>query len=118
MKTMYLCLNCTGPKGKKGKHFVSDVPVCSCGVDGRRPEFKAFVATCVWTHYDPPHPVIHGRGSRTKLCDGKPVRGLNPEKECSTGSPAVVTCPACLAHPAFPSIDGERRVPETADFAI
>lgn len=118
MKTMYLCLNCFGPKGKRGKHFVADVPVCECGVDGRLPEYKGFVAKCVWTHYDPPHPVIRGRGRRAVLCDGRAVRGLDHTKEFSTGSPTAVTCPACLAHPSFPAADGERRVPEDGDFAI
>lgn len=118
MSNLWMCLNCTGEKGKKGKKFVSDVPVCSCGVDGRKPEYKAFITRCVWTHYDPPHPVIHGRGTRKRLCDGKPVSGHDPAHECSTGSVRVVTCPACLAHKDFPRVDGELVVPEAADFPV
>ncbi len=98
----WMCLNCTDENGVRGKKFWSDVPVCSCGVDLRKPEHKTLMVRCVILHYVPPDPVVKGRGVRFRLCDGKSVRLHNPEIETSTGSRAAVDCPACLAHKDFP----------------
>lgn len=100
-----MCLNCNRPDGKKGRKFWSDVPACECGVDGRKPEYRAFIIRCVVHHYVPPHPVIQDRGTGFRLCDGKAVRSHNTAVETSTGAVSVVDCPACLAHPDFPTPD-------------
>lgn len=97
----YMCLNCTDEKGLRGKKFWGDKPVCSCGVDDANPEYSGYLQKLVVTHYEPPHPVLKGKGTKKTLC-GVDTVSFDYRKDNASGSPAAVSCPACLAHAEFP----------------
>lgn len=114
----YLCLNCADDKGIPGKKFWSDTAKCSCGVDATVPELASYLKKLVLMHYDPPHPVLHGRGTNKKLCDGQSVHTLVPAKESYTGDPSCVTCPLCKAHAKFPANVDVPHVVSDGDYVV
>lgn len=115
----YMCLNCTDETGGRGKKFWAERPVCSCGVDGKNPEYAGMLRRCVVVHFEPPHPVLKGKGTGKQLCDGRTTKEYDPNREAATGSYDAVTCPDCLAHPQYPGRDAEPgTVPEDADYMV
>ena len=115
----YMCLNCTDETGGKGKKFWSEKPVCSCGVDGKDKQYAGVLRRCVVIHYEPPHPVLKGKGTGKQLCDGRPTKEYDPNKDAASGSYPAVTCPDCIAHPLFPGTDAESlTVPDDADYMV
>jgi hypothetical protein len=117
--TLWHCLNCTDDRGNRGRQFRSPVPVCECGVDGRKPEYKFHIFKCVVVHFEPPHPVFKACGTGKALCDGRERNKMNHKAETTTASYATVNCEACLAHPDFPGREpSETVVDETADYMV
>jgi hypothetical protein len=100
----WMCANCDDERGLRGKRFEADEPVCPCGVDGRLAEFKHLIAPVEIHHYDPPHPVVKGRGTHQAACGlgriGSRVKG---QLVWGTGERLVVNCKACRESEAFKS---------------
>jgi hypothetical protein len=117
--TLWMCLNCVGDNGMRGKPFRAEKPVCPCGVDGTKPEYAGYTYKCVVYHYDPPHPTLKGMGTRKALCDGRPGASMDHNKETTTAAFGVVNCLKCLAHPNFPGHEPtETVVSEEYDYSV
>jgi len=117
--TLWCCLNCTDEKGRRGRNFRSAVPVCECGVDGRKPEYKYHIFKCVVCHFEPPHPVFKGHGTGAALCDGRQRNKMNHQAETTTASYDTVNCEACRNHPLFPGKEpSDTVVDEEADYMV
>lgn len=95
---LWICWNCTDEMGRPGKKFEADAPVCPCGVDGNKPEMTGYIAKCEVIHFDPPHPVLKGRGMRRRVCDDKPIHEAGG---LASGHPAAVNCGACKRTPEY-----------------
>lgn len=118
MSKLWKCYNCETPIGVIGYDFESDVPVCpKCGLDGRDPVMASRMTERVVIHFDPPHPIMRGRGINKRACDGKPIHG-----GYAVGEPANVTCPECKTSDAFLKVTGGEPpkvvVPDGHDFVI
>lgn len=117
MSKLWRCYNCPDESGVNW-HEWQGVPKCSkCGLSQKDKVGGERIVERVAIHFDPPHPVVKGRGSGLRSCDSKPANTGQV-----TGSAVAVTCPECLKTKAFASAAEEQGTliatdPE-ADFVI
>ena len=99
VKRRYKCWNCLDDRQMPGREFEAVLPVCpTCTLDGRTPDGKGVLLEIPFFHFAPPHPVLKGKGTGKRACDGKPT---GTDRQPCTGEPSVVTCPACLKTDAY-----------------
>jgi hypothetical protein len=91
---LFRCLNQKCATGD----FEAAGAVCpGCKIDGNVPELKPMIQRLVTVHFDPPHPVLSGRGLNVLACNPKrAVFGL-----AASGDHTAVNCPKCKATPAY-----------------
>ena len=72
------------------------VPCCpKCGLSKSHPRHAALIVPRVVLHWETPDEVVAGHGSGVAACTGNALVGRH------TRAPSAVTCPVCLATPAF-----------------
>lgn len=95
MAKIFKCYNCENDKGVPGKDFVAEVPKCpTCGLDGTDKHVAHLIVTCRLIHFNPPHPIAKGVGSKDLAC------GASPMNAQVTKEIVAANCPACLASEA------------------
>lgn len=105
----FRCYNCD-----PAYEFSSREPVCpQCSADGRKPREQPFIARLVTTHFDPPHPIIRGRGRHVMACTGKPW----PPGTSVSGETTAVTCTSCRNTAAFTRTHLEQHPPDATEKA-
>lgn len=113
----WICWNCIDTATMTaGKTFEADEPLCSCGVDGKNPRHMSLIVECCTVHFDPPDPVIKGRGKNIFACNRQPA--ITTPFECFSGEYAAVNCKQCLATEECKAAkkSGRRYVPTEGDF--
>lgn len=105
MDRLWLCFNCE-PQNK----FQGPKPICpGCGADGNDPKSGGCIAPRVVIHFDPPHPVLKGKGLNTHACDTATRVGTKGMQ--ASGDVRAVNCPACLASEAAKRMAEELDTP-------
>lgn len=106
---LWICRNCLSEPNENGVSvvgypFAGEHPVCpKCGIDGREPEYRAYVHERVPIHFDPPHAVLKDRGLNSTACDGTRIGSTDKKGRTvmGTGQRKAVTCPLCRESEAF-----------------
>lgn len=98
---LYKCSNCPLPTGDC-RVFEADDPVCPCGIDGRDPEMAGIIRPVETIHFDPPHPVVKGRGTRQAACGhGRVGSVVGRSMVLASGERDAVNCKACKETAVF-----------------
>ena len=113
---LWICRNCLSDPNENGfcavgRKFEADKPVCpTCGADRSNPRHAPYIGECEVIHFDPPDPILKGRGTNRAACDTsivigspQPHDGVGIKPYFGTAHRNVVNCRACMASEVFVS---------------
>ena len=96
MSKLWRCYNCPLDTGAEW-HEWQGLPKCpKCGLSQTDKPGGELVVERTAIHFDPPHPLLKGKGTNKRACDSKSV-GIGS----ATGVALSVTCPECLKTDAY-----------------